>query len=43
MGTANLNAQQVKLEKQRLEAVGVFMSIEKLKGKKVVKVVNFVR
>ena len=40
LGTANLNAQQVKLEKDRLEAVGVFMSLEKLKSKKVVKVVK---
>lgn len=40
LGTANLNAQQIKLEGDQLETVGVFMSIESIKGKKAVKVVK---
>lgn len=40
LGTATLNAQKVKLDEGQIEAVGVSMSIERLGGKKVVKVVK---
>ncbi len=39
-GSTNLYPQKVRFDKNELEAVGVSMSIERLKGKKVVKVIK---